>query len=148
MGLRRSGRELALKVLYQMDIVGDHSLHHVPALLAFTPSDPRARQFAQELIKGVAAEMVDLDRLLSEVITNWSINRLSRIDHNILRIGAYELLRMEDIPTRATLDEAIELAKRYGDQGSSQFVNGVLDMVAQRLGLKHKGEHDLGAAKP
>jgi N utilization substance protein B len=81
------------------------------------------------------------------VITNWSIGRLSRIDHNILRLAAYELLHLDDIPARATMDEAIELAKRYGDRNSGQFVNGVLDVLAGHLGLKPKGDQDLGLAK-
>ncbi|HXR24939.1 MAG TPA: transcription antitermination factor NusB, partial [Candidatus Binataceae bacterium] len=62
------------------------------------------------------------------------------VDHNILRLAIFELLRMEDIPARVTIDEAIELAKAYGDQESGRFVNGVLDQVASRLSLKDKGE--------
>ena len=72
---------------------------------------------------------------------------MSRIDHNILRLAAWELLYLEDVPARVTMDEAIELAKRYGDRNSGQFVNGVLDMLAERAGLKHKGDHDLAEAK-
>jgi transcription antitermination factor NusB len=147
MGLRRAGRELALKALYQMDIVSDRSLDNLRALFESMPADPRAREFAVRLVKGVSGELQHLDELLAQVITNWSIGRLSRIDHNILRLAAYELLYLDDIPARATMDEAIELAKRYGDRNSGPFVNGVLDVFAERSGLKHKGDHDLELAK-
>jgi transcription antitermination protein NusB len=147
MGLRRAGRELALKALYQMDIVSDRSLDNLRAQFESMPADPRARVFAQELVKGVCADLEHLDELLAQVITNWSINRLSTIDHNILRLAAYELLHLEDVPARATMDEAIELAKRYGDRHSGQFVNGVLDVLAERLELKHKGDQDFVLVK-
>ncbi len=147
MGLRTAGRDLALKVLYQMDMVGDRSHDNLRTLLASMPADPRARDFALRLVQGVGADLPHLDELLGQVITNWSIGRLSRIDHNILRLGAWELLNLEDVPARVTMDEAIELAKRYGDRNSGQFVNGVLDVLAERTGLKHKGDQDLAAAK-
>jgi N utilization substance protein B len=147
MGLRRAGREIALKALYQMDIVGDRSLDNLRSLFEAMPADRRAREFAVLLVKGVCADLEHLDDLLGQVITNWSISRLSRIDHNILRLAAYELLHLEDIPARATMDEAIELAKRYGDRNSGQFVNGVLDVLAERMGLKNKGDESLVIAK-
>ena len=147
MGLRTAGRDLALKVLYQMDIVGDRSADNLRSLLASMPADPRAREFAARLVAGVSADLQHLDELLEQVITNWSIRRLSRIDHNILRLAAFELLHLEDVPARVTMDEAIELAKRYGDRNSGQFVNGVLDVVAERAGLKHKGDQDFALAK-
>ena len=147
MGLRTAGRDLALKVLYQMDIVGDRSADNLRSLLASMPADPRAREFAARLVAGVSGDLQPLDELLEQVITNWSIRRLSRIDHNILRLAAWELLHLEDVPARVTMDEAIELAKRYGDRNSGQFVNGVLDVMAERVGLKHKGDQDLALAK-
>ncbi len=147
MGLRRAGREIALKALYQMDIVSDRSLDNLRLQFESMPADPRAREFALRLVKGVCADLEHLDELLVQVITNWSISRLSRVDHNILRLAAYELLYLEDVPARATMDEAIELAKRYGDRNSGQFVNGVLDVLAERMGLKHKGDDNLVVAK-
>ena len=147
MGLRTAGRDLALKTLYQMDMVGDRSADNLRSLLAAMPADPRAREFAARLVQGVGADLEHLDQRLAQVITNWSIGRLSRIDHNILRLAAWELLYLEDVPARVTMDEAIELAKRYGDRNSGQFVNDVLDMLAERAGLKHKGDHDLAEAK-
>jgi transcription antitermination protein NusB len=140
MGLRHLGRELALKALYQIDIRGDVSGEGLGLLLSSLPADERARAFARMLVEGVRREQATLDKYISEVLEHWSIGRLSRIDLNILRLALYELIWLEDIPARVTLDEAIELAKRYGDQESGRFVNGVLDQIAARLGLKDKGE--------
>ncbi len=145
MGLRHLGRELALQALYQIDLSGDPAREH-PALSANFAADERARAFAIELVEGVCRERVVLDKHLVEVLENWSIERLSRVDHNVLRIALYELLQEPAIPARVTMDEAIELAKRFGDRDSGRFVNGVLDRLAERLGVKGKGE-ERGAAK-
>jgi len=134
------GRELALKALYQMDIRADASNEDLLLLFeTFTTADD-VRRFATKLVNGVRGEQIALDRHLAGALEHWSIGRLSRVDHNILRMGLYELLRMEDVPARVTIDEAIELAKTYGDQESGRFVNGVLDQLAGRLNLKGKGE--------
>ena len=145
MGLRRLGRELALKALYQMEMSGDTSRKALELFFAGFSGDERASRFARELVDGVRGEQEELDRRIGEVLAHWSIKRLSRIDHNILRLAVYELLRMPDIPARVTIDEAIELAKRYGDSNSGQFVNGVLDEIAGRAGLKGKGEESIAA---
>jgi len=140
MGIRHQGRELALQALYRMDICGGATNEDLAIFFDNFTADPSARRFAIKLIDGVAAEIPALDKLLSETLEHWSIRRLSRVDHNILRLALFELLRMEEIPARVTFDEAIELAKAYGDQDSGRFVNGVLDEIARRLNLKNKGE--------
>jgi N utilization substance protein B len=140
MGTRHMGRELALKALYQMDIRADASNEDLVLLFeTFTASD-EVRRFATRLVEGVRGEQIALDRQVAAALEHWSIGRLSRVDHNILRMGLYELMRVEDVPARVTIDEAIELAKTYGDQDSGRFVNGVLDQLAGRLNLKAKGE--------
>lgn len=140
MQLRHLGRELALKALYQIDIRGGASREDLALLFESSQADERARKFAAQLIEGVQREGAALDQHIAGALEHWSIGRLSRVDHNILRIALFEMLWMEDIPMRVTIDEAIELAKRYGDQESGRFVNGVLDELAERLQLKHKGE--------
>ncbi|HVB79670.1 MAG TPA: transcription antitermination factor NusB [Candidatus Binataceae bacterium] len=140
MGLRHLGRELALKALYQIDLRGGASREDLALLFDGFQADDRARKFAVELVAGVEREQVALDTHLAGALEHWTIGRLSRVDHNILRIGLYELLWMKEIPARVTIDEGIELAKAYGDQDSGRFVNGVLDELAGRLGLKQKGE--------
>lgn len=140
MQLRHLGRELALKALYQIDIRGGASREDLALLFESSQADERARKFATQLIEGVQRERAALDQHIAGALEHWSIGRLSRVDHNIMRIALFEMLWMEDIPMRVTIDEAIELAKRYGDQESGRFVNGVLDELAERLHLKHKGE--------
>jgi transcription antitermination protein NusB len=140
MGPRHQGRELALKALYRIDICGGASGDDLALVLEGAPADERARTFARQLLDGVRREQVTLDKHLADALEHWSIRRLSRVDHNILRIAIFELIHLHDIPARVTLDEAIELAKAYGDQESGRFVNGVLDEIAGRLGLKDKGD--------
>ncbi len=140
MGIRHQGRELALQALYRLDICGGASNEDLALFFENFPADPEARRFAVKLLDGVAAEMPALDKLIAAALEHWSIGRLSRVDHNILRMAIYELMHMEDVPARVTIDEAIELAKSYGDQDSGRFVNGVLDEIAGRLNLKSKGE--------
>ena len=146
MGLRHHGRELALKALYQIDIRGGATREDLVLFFESFPADQRARKFATILVEGVRGEQEALDRELAAALEHWSVKRLSRVDHNILRLALYELQRLDDVPARVTIDEAIELAKRYGDKDSGRFVNGVLDQLAGRLELKHKGEES-GAHK-
>lgn len=140
MGTRHLGRELALKALYQIDLRGSAATDDLAVFFEAFPAGEAERKFAVSLVLGVRGEQEALDAQIAAVLEHWSIGRLSRVDHNILRLAIYELQRMEDIPARVTIDEAIELAKTYGDQESGRFVNGVLDQVAARLGLKEKGE--------
>ena len=140
MGLRHLGRELALKALYRNDICGTSSNADLAQFFEDFTADERARKFALRLVDGVRKEQETLDKHIAAALENWSIGRLSRVDHNILRLALYELLYVEDIPARVTIDEAIELAKAYGDQESGRFVNGVIDQIAGRLSLRQKGE--------
>jgi len=140
MGLRHLGRELALKALYRIDICGGASSDDLAVLFESFAAEESARKFAVALMEGVRKEQVTLDKHLADALEHWSVKRLSRVDHNIMRIAVFELLHLNDIPTRVTIDEAIELAKTYGDEGSGRFVNGVLDHIAEVNELKGKGE--------
>ncbi len=136
MGTRHNGRELALKALYQIDLRGGASTDDLALFFETFPAEDLARKFAVTLVEACAENRL---RSIARSPTFSSIGRLdgsSRVDHNILRLAIFELLRMEDIPARVTIDEAIELAKAYGDQESGRFVNGVLDQVASRLRLE------------
>ena len=144
MGLRHTGRELALKALYQIDIRGAVSNEDL-ALFFESFAGERTNAFALRLVDGAWRERTTIDSILADALEHWSIGRLSRIDHNILRLAVYELRQMPEIPARVTIDEAIDLAKTYGDQNSGRFVNGVLDQVANRLKLKDKGEERMAA---
>ena len=100
MGLRHLGRELALKALYQIDIRGGSSREELALLFESFHADDRARKFAVELVEGVERERAALDQHVAGALEHWTIGRLSRVDHNILRIGLYELLWMSEIPAR------------------------------------------------
>jgi len=101
------------------------------------PSKPKsqdARAFAEALIRGVHEHRERIDETIRKVSHHWRLERMMRVDRNILRLATYELLEMSEIPRRVTLNEAIELAKRFGAEGSPGFVNGVLDRIATDIG--------------
>jgi len=137
---RRRSRQVALQVLYALDLAETTRSEPQPTAeetferVAENFELPEgARAFGQELVSGIALHRAELDALLSEHATNWRISRMAAVDRNILRIGVYELTRTET-PARVVLDEAIELARRFGADPSPAFVNGVLDAVARAVG--------------
>ena len=95
--------------------------------------DKDAQDFAEALIQGVLDNMEMIDELVSQCSTNWKITRMAIVDRNILRMAAYELQHLKDIPPRVSLNEAVELAKKYGTKDSSAFVNGILDRIASMV---------------
>jgi N utilization substance protein B len=129
MGSRRKARECALQILYQMDVSGASPDE---ALATFWQNFEHAEdvaEFASLLVRGVYANLEEIDRLIQEASRNWKLDRMARVDRNILRMAVYELLRCEDIPKRVTLNEAIEIGKRFGSEDSSAFINGILDHI-------------------
>lgn len=98
--------------------------------------EERVWQFTERLVRGVISHMTSLDELIGRCSLNWKISRMGRVDRNVLRLAAYELAFEGDIPTRVTLNEAVELAKRFGTEDSSKFVNGIIDRIAQELEAK------------
>lgn len=139
MGKRRTAREMALQMLYQHEL-GRSDLRDV--LTSYQPSDVggeeegagleerelrSAREYAETLVAGVVADRDEIDGLIRGQATNWRLERMPAVDRTVLRIAVYELLRQGDVPQVVIVDEAIELAKRYGSEQSGSFVNGVLD---------------------
>ena len=106
------------------------------------PGDAEGREYADQLVRGVRADAEKLDERIRAASQNWRLERMARIDRNALRLGAYELLTRTDVPRAVILDEAVELAKRFGSDESSKFVNGVLDRIADDLGRQ---DTDLGS---
>ncbi len=94
---------------------------------------PRSRGFARRLVIGVFENLEALDRMIREASRNWRIERMSRVDRNILRIGAFEVVFLKDIPAKVSIDEAVELGKIYGSEDSGSFINGVLDNIFNTL---------------
>jgi N utilization substance protein B len=132
MGTRRAARELALQALYQLDVTGEEEADAGLALFwSHFEQPPEVQRFARELVEGVRAERARIDRLIAASAEHWRLPRLSRVDLAVLRLATFELLSRPDIPTAVTLDEAVELARRFGGEDSAAFVNGVLDHIAR-----------------
>lgn len=131
MANRSRAREVALQALYQEDLNPRDSRDQVMPLLEKRLKDPELREFAISLVLGVLRNRQELDALIATKADNWSVSRMAATDRNVIRLGAYEL-RYTDTPPRVALDEAVELAKRFGSANSSQFVNGILDKLIER----------------
>ncbi len=134
MGARSSGRESALQMLFAIDVNGGSAERVIAAYWRETPGDPEGREYADAAVRGVAGDLDQLDEAIRKASTNWRLERMARVDRNVLRLGAWELQRSTEVPRAVILDEAVELAKRFGSEESGAFVNGVLDRVASDLG--------------
>jgi N utilization substance protein B len=134
MGARTSGREAALQMLFALEAGGSSAGRVITTFWRETPGDPEGRDYADRVVQGVADELDAVDAAIKAASTNWRIERMARVDRNVLRLGAWELLRSKEVPRAVILDEAVELAKRFGSEDSGSFVNGVLDRVAENLG--------------
>lgn len=137
MGARRTARERALQALYQLEMtpgsIGD-ALESAWAAAEEARKEPEAVKFARELVEGVMDHRAEIDRLIEQHSHNWRLDRMGRIDRNVLRLGVFELKYRPDIPKKVSLNEAVELGKNFGTEESSAFVNGLLDRVAVALG--------------
>ncbi len=127
MGLRRRARELALQLLYQLELTGRPVDEIQAGFDDWNAAAEPAQRFATELVEGTLDHMVEIDEALGRQTSNWRIERLAAVDRNILRLAIYELLHVPDTPPPVVLDEAIEIAKKFGAEESARFVNGVLD---------------------
>lgn len=129
MSKRQQARVLALQALYQWDLRGDDFQGRAVDFVAESTQDPEVFFFARELTLGAWAFHGEADRLIGEAAAHWEMKRMAPVDRNVLRLAIYEMLGREDIPPRVAIDQAIELAKRFGAAESGAFVNGVLDHV-------------------
>jgi N utilization substance protein B len=133
MGSRRKAREAAIQMLYQLDLSGE-SLERALAVYEQHLGTPGERdEFAIELVRGCHTALAEIDAKIREVSRHWRLERMARVDRNILRLATFELLHLPEVPRKVTLNEAIELAKRFGDENSPAFINGVLDRIATEL---------------
>jgi N utilization substance protein B len=143
-GNRRQSRERALQILFQLDIHGktgewleDFWVQH--------PASEEIKAFAERLVDGVVANRAELDKLLGSHATNWKVSRMPVVDRNILRAALYELLWMPDVPAKVTVNEAIELAKRFADDETKKFVNGILDKILKADGRLQEKRADMAS---
>ncbi len=138
-GTRRTGRAYALQLLYARD--GDVATDVTGAAVSWADMfeleiDPAAQDFARGLVAAATERTTQVDELITGSSKNWRIDRMSRVDRNILRLGTAELLAFPDVPVKVVINEAVELAKRFGTAESSAFVNGVLDRIATSAGRR------------
>jgi N utilization substance protein B len=139
-GRRTKARERALQALYQIDVAAagiDDAL--ASFWKSFEPTEREVQQLAELLVRGVAVDRRQVDDLIENVSTNWRLDRMAKVDRNVLRLATWELLK-GDAPVKVVINEAIELGKKYGSEQSGAFVNGVLDKVAQGLPAARRGE--------
>lgn len=129
---RTKARECALKILYQIDITKDDYKNSLKGFWERRPDiEESVKEFTTQLVKGVMENIEKIDKAISEYATNWQIDRMAVIDRNILRIATFELLYVDDIPPKVSINEAVDIAKRYGDKDSGKFVNGILDKISR-----------------
>jgi N utilization substance protein B len=126
---RTRGREIALQALYILDQNNAASQAEIEAFLRRRLLEPALRQYASEVVNGIAEHRGRIDGLIGKVAENWSIERMAAIDRNILRVGVFEMLFRPEVPVKVAITEALELAKRYSTAQSSRFVNGILDRL-------------------
>jgi len=127
---RSRARRQALQILYQRDITGE-SVATILADKSYSTEDGEPDEFCRQLVTSVEARLDELDATIGEVSENWSVSRMPLVDRNILRLATYEIEYSEDVPASVSINEAVELAKVYGGEDSSKFVNGVLGRIAE-----------------
>ena len=129
MGKRRAGRELALKFLYQTEFNSENSRLELDSFCERLSVSEEIKSFAQELIKKLLLHEKEVDELLKKISANWPQDRMAIIDRNILRLGISELLFDSTTPPKVVINEAIEIAKKFGTNESPDFINGILDKI-------------------
>ncbi len=142
MSIRSRGRKIALQVLYLLEWDPDKDVEgaiedYLNGLSnrPLSPDDP-SLVFARDRIEGVINHLEEIDSEISKLAKNWRLDRMASVDRNILRLGTYELMYCPDVPPQVAINEAIELAKRFGTEDSASFVNGILDALMKRLNKK------------
>lgn len=128
---RTQARIFALQILYQIDIMQDNYINCLNNfwLNLDSPAEDEIKNFTVELVKGIIANLDAIDKKIAEYATNWQIRRMAVIDRNVLRLSCYELVFRRDIPPKVSINEAVELAKKYSGPEAGKFVNGILDKI-------------------
>jgi len=140
MGERRKSREIALQMLFSIDL---GKIDYLVLKKDFLENDdlkasPEVKAFAFDLVKGTMDNIKELDDAIKNRIKNWEFDRLANVEKNILRFAAYELLFCEDIPVAVTINEAIEVAKSFSGEEAGKFINGILDNIKKDIKIKKK----------
>lgn len=129
MGKRKRAREDALKILYEMDMTGISAREAIEAFIEVHRTFSGEEEFAKSLVFGVESKRKEIDELIGKFSQHWRLDRMSPVDRSALRIGVFELLYRDDIPPKVSINEAIEIGKKFGDTESGSFINGILDAI-------------------
>ena len=129
MGARREGREAAVQFLYQRDLNTGTNAETVEEFWALRPATKRVRDFGMAIAEGVLAHQADIDERIRQTASNYDLHRIAAVDRNILRMAIFEMLFCPEVPPVVSINEAIEIAKRFGSDESGRFVNGILDRI-------------------
>ncbi len=139
---RTRARECALKILYAVDVSKNDCDDRIEDYWKNQKvENDEVRSFAEYLVNGVCSNLDKIDGYITKYAANWQIQRMATIDRNIIRMATFELIFSEDIPSRVTINEAVEIAKKFGDKDSSKFVNGILDRINKEEAV-NKSEAD------
>ena len=134
MGKRRKSRELALQLLYQLDLQDASTAEpYLDEFWTRHPVDGEVRGFVESLVRGTKLHQQKIDEVIGQFAENWDLDRMAVVDRNILREGVFELLWMMEIPPKVAINEALEVAKKFSTRESSRFINGLLDRVHKEL---------------
>jgi N utilization substance protein B len=139
MGARRKSRELALQMLFQHDMSGNTTDAIVLTFEDLHKVKPPVRDFAVRLFEGTVRNLEKIDQMIAEQADNWRLTRMAVVDRNIIRMSIYEFMHEDETPKLVIIDEAIEIAKKFGTQKSGQFINGILDGILKRYNLQEAG---------
>lgn len=131
MGMRRQARELVLRYLYQVEQLKKKSTSDLELFLKENRADESLSKFVRELVNLIEDHAVEIDQQIEKNSKNWKISRMSLIDRSLLRMGVAEILFANQIPAKVSMNEAIEIAKKYGTEESSSFINGILDQISK-----------------
>ena len=136
MGKRRSSRELALKFLYQSELNAGNIDEQMKLFLERNSLQDEVEVFMKELVKSILKQIKEIDEVIQKFSDNWVLDRMTVIDRNILRMGTCELLLNFSTPPKVVINEAVDIAKKYGNEDSPEFINGILDKVYKEIGKK------------
>lgn len=140
MGRRHLARELALKVLFELETDGGDAERSLRYHVAESRADAEVADFARTLIQGVREHQTEIDGLLAEASKNWGLDQMAKVERTLLRIATFEIRYLPNIPLKAAINESIELAKTFGGPDSGKFVNGILGRIAAEAEIRHPAD--------
>ena len=143
MGIRRQAREAALQAIFRCDFVNDWTVDGADSCIRHFALDETIQDFSSVLCQGLINNLLRVDTCITRASENWSLTRMSRVDRSIIRLATFEVIYLDEVPVNVSINEAIEIAKKYGSDESSTFVNGVLDKVASNFKTELKSNLEI-----